>query len=172
MSFSLDVTKTTADGLGMYLSDGPIRIDLMAQVPKMYQLTESQVVLGIETPKSSQLNNADYGYVYGYGYNYGYDYDYAASVEYILECLPESQLLGFKEEVTEAAAIACNTGELYAVRDLIENWEATAEIYAIPGEAEKIVTYIEASEATREQRRTEGEWDWETERQAFLQTQK
>jgi len=97
--------------------------------------------------------------------------DYVKSADYVLRSLPQSQLAGFMQEIVEAAAFACNTGALYVVRDLLENWEATAEIYAISGEAEKIVTYIEASESTREQRRTEGEWDWETERQAFLQTQ-
>lgn len=171
MSFNLDAAKMAGDGTGAYLFDGPIRIDLMGQSPKMFPLTGTQLVEPQSVPGMSFPPGTDFPSVIPLDV-VSYGYDYAASVGYIIQCLPESQALGFKEEVIEAAVLACNTGELYAVRDLIENWEATAEIYAIPGEAEKIATYIEASESTREQRRSEGEWDWETERQAFLQTQK
>ena len=96
--------------------------------------------------------------------------DFVAKQTYISQHLPDSHLFAFHAQVSEAAALACTTGELQPLRDLMENWEATAEIYAVPGEAEKILEAIEEAEATRDERRSQGEWDWQTEQQTFLQT--
>ena len=96
--------------------------------------------------------------------------DFVAKRVYISQHLPDSQLSAFHAQVSEAAALACTTGELQPLRDLIENWEATAEIYALPSEAEKVLEAIGEAEATRDERRSQGEWDWQTEQQTFLQT--
>ncbi len=96
--------------------------------------------------------------------------DFVAKRTYISKHLPDNLLPAFNAQVAEAAALACTTEDLQLLRDLIENWEATAAIYAVPGEAEKVLEAINEAEATREERRSQGEWDWQTEYQTFQQT--
>jgi len=96
--------------------------------------------------------------------------DFRTMRAFILSHLSGNQVAAFNAQVAEAAAVACDTEAWQPVRELLENWEATAEIYAIPGEAEKILEYIREDEATRQERSRQGEWDWQTEKQAFLQS--